>query len=168
MEMLLVVNVELPGGGEVNGWLDEDTVDSGYGPIALGLDAVAEPTVVDPAPPLLLGAELDPTDDGAELAVGDPNPLLLPDAELDPADNVAELTVGDPTPLLLPDAEPDPMDDVAELIDGDAALVVPETELDPATSELLEGWEAVMIAEEEDADEDVVVVVVVVVTTFPA
>ena len=33
IEMLLVVNVELPGGGEVNGWLDDDTVDSGYGPI---------------------------------------------------------------------------------------------------------------------------------------
>lgn len=44
---------------------------------------------------------------------------------------------------------------------------MPETELDPATLELLEGKEAVLIAE-EDEDEDEVVVVVVVVTTFPA
>lgn len=33
IEMLLVVNVELLRGGELNGWLDDDTVDSGYGPI---------------------------------------------------------------------------------------------------------------------------------------
>ena len=33
VEMLLVVNVELLRGGELNGWLDDDTVDSGYGPI---------------------------------------------------------------------------------------------------------------------------------------
>lgn len=32
IEMLLVVKVELLR-GEVNGWLDDDTVDSGYGPI---------------------------------------------------------------------------------------------------------------------------------------
>lgn len=33
IEMLLVVDVELLRGGELNGWLDDDTVDSGYGPI---------------------------------------------------------------------------------------------------------------------------------------
>lgn len=33
MEMLLVVKAELLGGAEMNGWLDEDAVDSGYGPI---------------------------------------------------------------------------------------------------------------------------------------
>lgn len=33
VEMLLVVNAELLRGGEVNGWLDYDTVDSGYGPV---------------------------------------------------------------------------------------------------------------------------------------
>jgi len=54
MEMLLVVNVELPRGGDVNGWLDADTVDSGYGPIWLELEAVAEVSVGDPAALLLL------------------------------------------------------------------------------------------------------------------
>ena len=33
MEMLLVANVELLKGGDVNGWLADDAVDSGYGPI---------------------------------------------------------------------------------------------------------------------------------------
>ena len=42
IEMLLVINVELLRGGEVNGRLDDDTVDSGYGPIWLELDAVAD------------------------------------------------------------------------------------------------------------------------------
>jgi len=33
VEILLVVKEELPRGGEVNGRLDDDKVDSGYGPI---------------------------------------------------------------------------------------------------------------------------------------
>jgi hypothetical protein len=148
-EMLLVVTVELPGGGEVNGWLDEDTVDSGYGPIALELDAVAEPSVVDPLPLLLPEAEVIPTDDVAEPAVIDPTPLLLLDAESEPMDDVAELKVGNPTPLLLPEAELEPIDEVAELtVGGTAPLLLLEAEPDPATLELLEGREAVVIIDE--------------------
>lgn len=167
IEMLLLVNVELPRGGEVNGWLDEDTVDSGYGPMSLELDAVAEPAVDEAAPLLLLlEAVLGPMDAVVEVTVGDGAPLLL-EAELDPPDAVVELIVGDPTPLLLLDAELDPRDDVAELtVDEPTPLLLLESELDPATLELLDVTETVVIAEELVLVTENVVVVVV--TTFPA
>jgi hypothetical protein len=90
IEMLLVAKVELLRGGDVNGWLDDDTVDSGYGPIWLELDADAELTVGDADPLLILEAELEPTtlelldtmEAVDELTIGDVAPLL--EAELDP------------------------------------------------------------------------------------
>ena len=145
MEMLLVANVELLKGGDVNGWLDDDAVDSGYGPIWLELDADAELTVGDVAP--LPEVELDP----ATLEL------------LDATEAVGELTVddvGDAAPLLvLEEAEPEEAElepvalellDVAEAVNeltvGDTAPpLVLEEELDPATLELL----AVMEADDE-------------------
>lgn len=167
IEGLLVVNVELPRGEEVNGWLDEDTVVSGYGPMSLELDAVAEPAIDEAvALLLLLEAELDPMDAVVELRVGDGAPLLL-EAELDPPDAVVELIVGDPTALLLLGTELDPMDDAGELRPGDTApLLVLESELDLATLELLGVTESVIVAEEVVLVTENVVVVVVM--TFPA
>lgn len=92
IEMLLVAKVALIIGGDMNGWLDDDAVDSGYGPIWLELDADAELTVGDVAP--LPEAELDPATlellDATEVVgkltvddVGDAAPLL--ETELDPA-----------------------------------------------------------------------------------